>query len=92
MRAVRFLTPGGAERIGRLEGERVVDAGAAGPAGFVPTPEAWRSLAEAAGPGPRRLTQSPSAPRPWGAGSDPRSPSPPSLLGRPAACYRPLPG
>jgi acylpyruvate hydrolase len=50
MRAVRFVAPGGGERIGALEDERVRDAGAAGPQGFVPTPEAWRKLAAASGP------------------------------------------
>jgi acylpyruvate hydrolase len=50
VRAVRFVAPGGEERIGSLEDERVRDAGPAGPQGFVPTPEAWRELASASGP------------------------------------------
>ena len=50
MRAVRFTADGGEARIGRLDGDRVVDAGPAGPAGFVPTPDAWRELDTAAGP------------------------------------------
>lgn len=49
MRAVRFVA-GGEARIGALDGERVRDAGPAGPRGFVPTPEAWRELAAADGP------------------------------------------
>jgi len=49
VKAVRFVAPDGEERIGALEGERVRDAGPAGPRGFVPTPEAWQELA-AAGP------------------------------------------
>lgn len=52
MKAVRFVDSSGNTRIGRLEdGDRViVDAGAAGPAGFVPAPEAWQALAAAVGP------------------------------------------
>jgi acylpyruvate hydrolase len=50
MRAVRFTADGGEARIGRLDSDRVVDAGPAGPAGFVPTPEAWRELDAADGP------------------------------------------
>jgi acylpyruvate hydrolase len=49
VRAVRFVAEGEA-RIGALDGERVRDAGPAGPRGFVPTPEAWRELADAEGP------------------------------------------
>ena len=49
MRAVRFAA-GGEARIGRLEesGE-VVDAGPAGPMGFVPSPEGWGAVAAASG-------------------------------------------
>jgi acylpyruvate hydrolase len=47
---VRFVAPGGEERIGALDGDRVRDAGPAGPRGFVPTPEAWEALAAAPGP------------------------------------------
>jgi acylpyruvate hydrolase len=50
VRAVRFVAPGGEERIGALDGERVRDAGPAGQQGFVPTPEAWLELAAASGP------------------------------------------
>src|SRR4051812_36427520 len=50
MKAVRFLEPtSGAVRVGLLDGDVVRDAGAAGPAGFVPTPEAWESLAATKG-------------------------------------------
>ena len=41
MKAVRYTLDGAEPRIGRLEEERIVDAGPAGPAGFVPTAEAW---------------------------------------------------
>ena len=50
MKAVRFVDARGAVRIGALDDSRVLDAGPAGPRGFVPTREAWRSLAEPAGP------------------------------------------
>lgn len=50
MKAVRFILPGGEARVGALDGERIRDAGPAGPRGFVPTPEAWRALAAANGP------------------------------------------
>jgi acylpyruvate hydrolase len=46
------VAPGGAERIGRLEDDRVVDAGPAGPRGFVPTQEAWQALASASASAP----------------------------------------
>jgi 2-keto-4-pentenoate hydratase/2-oxohepta-3-ene-1,7-dioic acid hydratase in catechol pathway len=47
--AVRFVDPSGATRLGRLDGETVTDAGEAGPAGFVPSPEAWDELEAASG-------------------------------------------
>jgi 2-keto-4-pentenoate hydratase/2-oxohepta-3-ene-1,7-dioic acid hydratase in catechol pathway len=47
--AVRFSTNGGGLRIGRLEGDQVIDAGPAGPQGFVPTAEAWAELSQARG-------------------------------------------
>jgi acylpyruvate hydrolase len=50
MKGVRFVAPDGAERVGRLQDQRVVDAGPSGPRGFVPSPEAWRALADASGP------------------------------------------
>jgi 2-keto-4-pentenoate hydratase/2-oxohepta-3-ene-1,7-dioic acid hydratase in catechol pathway len=49
MKAVRYQAGDGEPRIGRLEDDRVVDAGAAGPAGFVPTDDAWSALASADG-------------------------------------------
>ncbi len=49
MRAVRYTHGGGAPRIGRLEGDHVVDAGPAGAAGFDASPEAWEQVATAAG-------------------------------------------
>jgi 5-carboxymethyl-2-hydroxymuconate isomerase len=50
MKAVRFQTSGGEIRVGRLDDGQVCDAGPAGPAGFVPSPEAWAALAKASGP------------------------------------------
>jgi 2-keto-4-pentenoate hydratase/2-oxohepta-3-ene-1,7-dioic acid hydratase in catechol pathway len=50
VRAVRFVAPGGEERVGRLDDDSVVDAGPAGQRGFVPTPEAWQAIASASGP------------------------------------------
>ena len=49
MHAVRYTIDGGDARIGRLDGETVTDAGAAGPQGFVPTDAAWKQLADASG-------------------------------------------
>ncbi len=54
-RAVCFTDPSGARRIGALEGDTVRDAGPAGPQGFIPTVEGWRTLAAASGPGLRAL-------------------------------------
>ena len=51
MKAVRYTLDGAEPRIGRLEEERIVDAGPAGPAGFVPTAEAWQALSAADGDG-----------------------------------------
>ena len=48
MRAVRYAGAEGA-RIGRLEGDHVVDAGPAGRYGFVPSDDAWDALEAAAG-------------------------------------------
>ena len=48
-KAVRYLNTDGAERLGRLEGERVIDAGPAGPAGFDASPGAWEAIETAAG-------------------------------------------
>ena len=48
MKAVRYEN-GGQVRIGRLEGEQVIDAGPVGPAGFVPDAEGWALVAAASG-------------------------------------------
>jgi 2-keto-4-pentenoate hydratase/2-oxohepta-3-ene-1,7-dioic acid hydratase in catechol pathway len=48
--AVRFTIDGGGARIGRLDGDTVTDAGAAGAQGFIPTDDAWEGLASASGP------------------------------------------
>ena len=50
MKAVRYRTGPGEYRIGRLEGDEVVDAGPSGEQGFVPTRAAWAELAAAEGP------------------------------------------
>jgi 2-keto-4-pentenoate hydratase/2-oxohepta-3-ene-1,7-dioic acid hydratase in catechol pathway len=50
MKGVRFVDPAGDTRLGSLEDSRIRDAGPSGPRGFVPSSEAWRSLAEASGP------------------------------------------
>ncbi len=52
MKAVRFMDPSGAARIGALDedGRSIRDAGPAEPQGFVPTPEAWQELSRASGP------------------------------------------
>jgi hypothetical protein len=39
MHAVRYRNAAGETRLGRLEGETIVDAGSAGPQGFVPSVE-----------------------------------------------------
>ncbi len=49
MKAVRFADPAGGWRIGRLDDSTVVDAGPAGPRGFVPTREAWAEIEAATG-------------------------------------------
>ena len=49
MKAVRFRGAGDEIRIGRLDGDSVVDAGASGTLGFVPSSDAWESLASASG-------------------------------------------
>jgi 2-keto-4-pentenoate hydratase/2-oxohepta-3-ene-1,7-dioic acid hydratase in catechol pathway len=49
VRAVRFTHADGAPRIGRLEGDHVVDAGPAGAGGFDASPEAWAQVAAASG-------------------------------------------
>jgi len=49
VKAVRFQDPQGEVRLGALRDGDVVDAGAAGPAGFLPSQEGWRSIAAATG-------------------------------------------
>jgi 5-carboxymethyl-2-hydroxymuconate isomerase len=49
MKAVRFVDPAGEVKIGALQGDTIREAGPAGPAGFIPTAEAWRRVAAAAG-------------------------------------------
>ena len=49
MRAVRYSHDGGEPRLGRLDGDTVVDAGAAPPEGFVPSDEGWERIAAASG-------------------------------------------
>ena len=48
MQGVRFVAPHGVIRVGRLEGDTVIDVETAASMGFVPTPEAWNRLANAA--------------------------------------------
>jgi len=50
MKAVHFLNPDGEPRLGALDDSTVRDAGAAGPEGFVPSPENWAAVADASGP------------------------------------------
>jgi 2-keto-4-pentenoate hydratase/2-oxohepta-3-ene-1,7-dioic acid hydratase in catechol pathway len=50
VKAVRFAGPDGVAHLGSLDGELVRDAGPAGAAGFVPSPEGWARLAAASGP------------------------------------------
>jgi len=50
LKAVRYRTAPGEYRIGRLEGDQIIDAGPAGEQGFVPTRAAWAELAAADGP------------------------------------------
>jgi 2-keto-4-pentenoate hydratase/2-oxohepta-3-ene-1,7-dioic acid hydratase in catechol pathway len=50
VKAVRYANSAGEARIGRLDDDRVVDAGAAGPLGFVPDDEGWAAIEAASGP------------------------------------------
>jgi 2-keto-4-pentenoate hydratase/2-oxohepta-3-ene-1,7-dioic acid hydratase in catechol pathway len=49
VKAVRYAAAGGEARLGRLDGEAVVDAGAAPPEGFVPSDQGWERIAAASG-------------------------------------------
>jgi 2-keto-4-pentenoate hydratase/2-oxohepta-3-ene-1,7-dioic acid hydratase in catechol pathway len=49
VRAVRYVDPAGATRIGRLDDDHVIDAGPAGPLGLVPDDEGWGTVEAAAG-------------------------------------------
>ena len=49
MRAVRFVDPSGDVKLGRLDGDVIFDAGPAGPRGYVPSEEGWRTVADASG-------------------------------------------
>ena len=49
MHAVRYRNAAGEIRLGRLEGDAIVDAGLAGPHGFVPSVEGWSLIAAAGG-------------------------------------------
>jgi 2-keto-4-pentenoate hydratase/2-oxohepta-3-ene-1,7-dioic acid hydratase in catechol pathway len=49
VKAIRYAGPDGEARLGVLEGDTIRDAGPSGPQGFVPTPEAWTALRDAAG-------------------------------------------
>jgi 2-keto-4-pentenoate hydratase/2-oxohepta-3-ene-1,7-dioic acid hydratase in catechol pathway len=49
LKAVRYVDPAGETRIGRLDDDRVVDAGPAGPLGFVPDDEGWAAVEGASG-------------------------------------------
>jgi 2-keto-4-pentenoate hydratase/2-oxohepta-3-ene-1,7-dioic acid hydratase in catechol pathway len=49
VKAVRYVDPAGETRIGRLDEDRVVDAGPAGPLGFVPDEESWSAVEAASG-------------------------------------------
>jgi 2-keto-4-pentenoate hydratase/2-oxohepta-3-ene-1,7-dioic acid hydratase in catechol pathway len=51
MRAVRFVDPGGEVKLGRLDGEVIVEAGPAGPRGFIPDAHGWQRIEDAAGIG-----------------------------------------
>jgi 2-keto-4-pentenoate hydratase/2-oxohepta-3-ene-1,7-dioic acid hydratase in catechol pathway len=50
LKAVRYRTGPGEYRIGRVEGDEVVDAGPSGPQGFIPARAAWAELGAADGP------------------------------------------
>ncbi len=47
--AVRYASPSGEIRIGRLDGDQITDAAPDGPRGFVPDAAGWAAIAAAAG-------------------------------------------
>jgi 2-keto-4-pentenoate hydratase/2-oxohepta-3-ene-1,7-dioic acid hydratase in catechol pathway len=49
VKAVRYAHPSGATHVGRLDDGVIVDAGAAGPQGFVPDDEGWAAIEAADG-------------------------------------------
>ena len=49
MKAVRYATAGGEARLGRLDGDTVVDAGSAPSEGFIPSDDGWDHIATASG-------------------------------------------
>ena len=49
MKAVRYATADGEARLGRLDGDTVVDAGSAPSEGFVPSDDGWEHIAAASG-------------------------------------------
>jgi 2-keto-4-pentenoate hydratase/2-oxohepta-3-ene-1,7-dioic acid hydratase in catechol pathway len=49
VKAVRYTEDGSGARLARLDGDTVVDAGAAPPEGFVPSDEGWQRIAAASG-------------------------------------------
>jgi 2-keto-4-pentenoate hydratase/2-oxohepta-3-ene-1,7-dioic acid hydratase in catechol pathway len=49
VKAVRYESATGEPRVGRLDDDHVVDAGPAGPLGFVPDDEGWAAIEGAAG-------------------------------------------
>ncbi|HYW29282.1 MAG TPA: fumarylacetoacetate hydrolase family protein [Gaiellales bacterium] len=51
MKAVRFVDPGGDIKLGRLDGDTIMEAGPAGPRGFVPDAQGWQRIADASGIG-----------------------------------------
>ena len=48
--AVRYSSPSGEIRIGRLDGDQITDAGPDGPRGFVPDAAGWAAIDGASGP------------------------------------------